>query len=60
MVTQPYNAPFVRLPPSVTAETFFAKEKNDLLSARMRMLEHMARYGAWRGFRVVEAMAFPH
>jgi len=60
VVTQPYNAPFVRLPPSVTAETFFAKEKNDLLSARMRMLEHMARYGAWRGFRVVEAMAFPH
>ena len=46
MVTQPYNAPFVRLPPSETPETFFAQEKNDLLAARLRMLEHMARYGA--------------
>ena len=60
VVTQPYNAPFLRLPPSETPETFFAKEKNDLLSARTQMLENMSRYGAWRGFRVVEAMAFPH
>merc|ERR1740122_825571 len=60
VVTQPYNAPFLRLPPSETPETFFAKEKNDLLSARTKMLENMARYGAWRGYRVVEAMAFPH
>ena len=60
MVTQPYNAPFLRLPPSETPESFFAQEKNDLLSARTRMLENMSRYGAWRGFRVVEATAFPH
>ena len=60
VVTQPYNAPFLRLPPSETPETFFAKEKNDLLSARTQMLENMSRYGAWRGFRVIEAMAFPH
>ena len=24
------------------------------------MLENMARYGAWQGYRAVEAMAFPH
>ena len=60
IVTQQYNAPFMRLPPSETPETFFAKEKNDLLSARTKMLENMSRYGAWRGFRAVEAMAFPH
>jgi hypothetical protein len=60
VVTQPYNAPFLRLPPSETPETFFAKEKNDLLSARTKMLEHMARYDAWRGYNVVAATAFPH
>ena len=62
IVTQPYNAPFLRLPPSETAETFFVaeKEKNDLLSSRTKMLENMARYDAWRGYRAVEAMAFPH
>ena len=60
VVTQPYNAPFLRLPPLEAPETFFAKEKNDLLLARTKMLENMSRYGAWRGYRVVEAMAFPH
>lgn len=60
VVTQPYNAPFLRLPPPETPETFFTKEKNDLLMARTKMLENMSRYGAWRGYRVVEAMAFPH
>jgi hypothetical protein len=60
VVTQPYNAPYLRLPLSETPEAFFAQEKNDLLLARTRMLEHMSRYGAWRGFRVVEATAFPH
>ena len=60
IVTQPYNAPFLRLPPSESPGTFFAKEKNDLLAARTQMLEIMSRYGAWRGFRAVEAMAFPH
>ena len=50
----------MRLPPSEKPETFFAAEKNDLLSARTRMLENMRRYDAWRGYRVVEAMAFPH
>ena len=60
--TQPYNAPFVRLPPPETPETFYVRddEKNDLVAARTRMLELMARYGAWRGYRVVEASAFPH
>ncbi len=60
VVTQPYNAPFMRLPPLETPETFFAKEKNDLLSARTKMLENMSRHGAWNGYRAVEAMAFPH
>eukprot|EP00505_MAST-04D_sp_SCG-Rhode-Island_P003364 Stramenopile-MAST_4_protein_3364 len=60
IVTQSYNAPFLRLPPFETPETFFAKEKNDLFSARRTMLENMSRHGAWCGYRVVEAMAFPH
>ena len=60
VVTQSYNAPFLRLPPSETPETFFAKEKNDLLSARTKMLGLMSRYGAWRGYGAVDAMAFPH
>jgi len=60
VVTQPYNAPFLRLPPSETPETFFAGEKNDLSAARGKMLEKMREYGAWRGYRVVEALAFPH
>ena len=60
IVTQSYNAPFLRLPPFETPKTFFAKEKNDLLSARTKMLENMSRHGAWYGYRVVEAMAFPH
>ena len=60
--TQPYNAPFVRLPPPETPETFYVRDdaKNDLVTARSKMLELMARYGAWRGYRVVEASAFPH
>ena len=60
VVTQPYNAPFVRLPPSETPETFFASEKNNLSTARTKMLEKMNEYGAWRGYRVVEALSFPH
>ena len=60
IVTQPYNAPFMRLPPFVAPETFFVQEKNDLLSARTKMLENMSQHGAWYGYRVVEAMAFPH
>ena len=60
VVTQPYNAPFLRLPPSETPETFFAAEKNDLWAARTKMLEKMNKYGAWRGYNVVEALAFPH
>jgi hypothetical protein len=62
IVTQPYNAPFMRLPPLETPETFFVtpQEKNDLLSARTKMLENMSKHDAWRGFRAVEALAFPH
>jgi len=62
IVTQPYNAPFMRLPPSETPETFFvaATDKNDLLLARTKMLENMSRFGGWRGYRAVEALAFPH
>ena len=60
IVTQPYNAPFLRLPPSEASEAFFVAEKNDLVSARTKMLEHMARFGAWRGFGAVAALAFPH
>jgi hypothetical protein len=60
IVTQPYNAPYMRLPPCETPETFFVKEKNDLYSARMKMLENMSRHGGWFGYRVVEALAFPH
>ena len=60
IVTQPYNAPFMRLPPCETPETFFAKEKNDLYLARTKMLENMSRHGGWFGYRAVEAMAFPH
>ena len=60
IVTQSYNAPFLRLPPFESPETFFAKEKNDLLSARTKMLDNMSRHGGWRGYRAVEALAFPH
>jgi len=60
IVTQPYNEPFVRLPPSETPDTFYAKEKNSLLKARTKMLEKMNEYGAWRGYNVIEALAFPH
>ena len=60
VVTQPYNAPYLRLPPSETPESFFAQEKNDLLKARTQMLKKMDEYGAWRGYNVVEALAFPH
>ena len=60
IVTQPYNAPFLRLPPCESPETFFAEKKNDLLLARTKMLENMSRYDAWRGYHVVGAMAFPH
>jgi len=60
VVTQPYNAPFLRLPPSESPETFFAVEKNNLFAARTRMLQKMDRYNAWRGYNVVEALAFPH
>jgi hypothetical protein len=60
VVTQPYNAPYLRLPPSETFETFFASEKNDLAAARTKMLEKMRQYSAWRGYHVVEALAFPH
>ena len=54
IVTQSYNAPFLRLPPLENPETFFAKEKNDLLSARTKMLENMSRHGGWYGYRVVK------
>jgi len=62
VVTQPYNSPYVRLPPSETPETFFTseKDKNNLYAARTKMLEKMNQYGAWRGYHVVEALAFPH
>jgi len=60
IVTQPYNAPFLKLPPSESSETFFASEKNNLSTARTRMLEKMNEYGAWRGYNVVEALSFPH
>ena len=36
IVTQSYNAPFLRLPPLENPETFFAKEKNDLLRRGQR------------------------
>jgi hypothetical protein len=60
IVTQPYNAPFLKLPPSESPDTFFAQEKNNLSTARTRMLEKMNEYGAWRGYNVVEALSFPH
>ena len=62
VVTQPYNAPFVRLPPSETPETFFAteKNKNNLWEARTQMLTKMKQYDAWKGYNVVQALAFPH
>merc|ERR1719254_483863 len=60
VVTQPYNSPFVRLPPSETPDSFFCAHKNDLRHARTHMLHLMRKYDAWRGFRVVEALAFPH
>lgn len=62
VVTQPYNAPFVRLPPSETSTSFFVSEteKNNLYTARMKMLDKMKAYGAWRGYNIVKALAFPH
>jgi len=62
IVTQPYNAPYIRLPPSETTETFFVSQehKNDLSESRTQMLRKMKRYGAWRGYHVVEALTFPH
>jgi hypothetical protein len=60
VVTQPYNAPYLKLPPSVSPDTFYATEKNNLQQARTKMLETMNAFGAWRGYRVVEALAFPH
>ena len=52
----------MRLPPSQAPETFFVSpdEKNDLLSARTKMLENMARYDAWKGYNAVATSAFPH
>merc|ERR1712238_513538 len=38
VVTQPYNAPYVRLPPSETPDTFFTSntDKNNLWAARTK------------------------
>lgn len=62
IVTQPYNAPYLKLPPSESPDTFFVleHEKNNLSTARTKMLSKMNEYGAWRGYNVVEALAFPH
>ena len=59
---QPYNAPYVKLPPSENLETFFIKEENqnDLYESRCHMLKKMKEYNAWQGFRVVECLTFPH
>ena len=59
---QPYNAPYVKLPPSENVETFFIKEENqnDLYESRCHMLKKMKQYNAWQGFRVVECLTFPH
>jgi len=59
---QPYNAPWVRLPPSEKQSDFFvgAVNKNDLRVSRERMLALMNKYKGWTGFRVVEPLTFPH
>ena len=59
---QPYNAPYVKLPPSENNETFFISEvnQNDLYQSRCHMLKKMKQYNAWNGFRVVECLTFPH
>mmetsp|Transcript_44017 Transcript_44017/g.49952 ORF Transcript_44017/g.49952 Transcript_44017/m.49952 type:complete len:602 (+) Transcript_44017:93-1898(+) len=60
VVTQPYNSPFMKLPPSESAETFFTEDKNNLVQSRTQMLKLMKKYDAWKGYHVVEAMTFPH
>jgi len=62
VVTQRYNAPYVRLPPSETPDTFFTSKqnKNNLWAARTKMLEKMQHYNAWSGYHIVEAFSFPH
>lgn len=62
IAVQPYNAPYVKLPPSETEDSFFItdEKKNDLTASRIHMLNKMRQYGAWKGFRVVEALTFPH
>jgi hypothetical protein len=62
IVTQPYNSPYMKLPPSESFDTFFVvkSQKNDLLTSRKRMLQKIDQYGAWRGWNVVEALSFPH
>ena len=66
---QPYNAKFVRLPPSETPETFYVSglseaERADpdtlLFASRQHMLAKMEQYGGWEGFNVVSALTFPH
>ena len=62
IVTQPYNSPYMKLPPSESSGTFFVvkNNKNNLLASRTQMLQKMNQYGAWRGWNVVEALTFPH
>ena len=62
VVTQPYNAPYVKLPPSESVASFFVAEKetNHLDVARQQMLSKMHQYQAWRGYNVVPVFAFPH
>lgn len=62
IITQPYNHPFLKLPPWQPASSFFVppKDKNNLLKSRGKMLENMRRWGAWRGWNVVKGLTLPH
>jgi len=65
IVTQPYNAPFLKLPPSCDetsdSSSFFVSDKNNLYKSRMQMLHLMNKYKAWRGYDVVmNVLIFPH
>eukprot|EP00928_Gymnodinium_smaydae_P014767 TRINITY_DN15428_c0_g6_i1.p1 TRINITY_DN15428_c0_g6~~TRINITY_DN15428_c0_g6_i1.p1 ORF type:complete len:559 (-),score=62.53 TRINITY_DN15428_c0_g6_i1:91-1767(-) len=62
---QPYNAPYVRLPPSESADTFYVRyaegKKNDLSTSRHHMLSKMRQYDGWSGFSITGTMlTFPH
>ena len=64
---QPFNAQWVRLPPSesnagLAGSTFFVplEMKNNLYAGRTHMLAKMQQYGGWEGFGLVDVLTFPH